>query len=83
MIYDNSPVLLKRKEELQVVLPNMALWEPRSVRQSTGGYGGPSFRVTRGVYGRMGAFKAQSESHEELKAIDQGAFTLTNKRLIF
>ncbi|MCD6599022.1 MAG: hypothetical protein J7L19_00385 [Dehalococcoidia bacterium] len=26
MICDNSPVPLRRKEELQVVLPNMALW---------------------------------------------------------
>lgn len=83
MIYDNSPVLLKRKEELQVVLPNMALWEPRSVRRSVGGYGGPSFRIAKGVYWRLGAFGAQSESHEELRTIDQGRFTLTNKRLIF
>jgi hypothetical protein len=83
MICDSSPVLLKPKEELQVVLPNMALWEPRAVRQSTGGYGGPSFRIAKGVYWRLGAFKAQSESHEELRTIDQGTFTLTNKRLIF
>jgi len=83
MICDSSPLLLKRKEELQVVLPNMALWEPRSVRQGAGGYGGPSFRIAKGVYWRLGAFKAQSESHEELRAIDQGRFTLTNKRLVF
>jgi hypothetical protein len=83
MICGSSPVLLKRKEELHVVLPNMSLWEPRSVRQSTGGYGGPSFRIAKGVSWRLGAFKAQSESHEELRAIDQGIFTLTNKRLVF
>ena len=83
MIYDNSMVLLKREEELQVVLPNMALWEPRSVRQSVGGYGGPSFRIAKGVSWRLGAFKAKSESHEELRTIDQGRFTLTNRRLIF
>jgi hypothetical protein len=83
MICDSSPLLLKRKEELQVVLPNMALWEPRSVRQSAGGYGGPSFRIAKGVSFRLGAFGAQSESHEELRVIDQGRFTLTNKRLIF
>ena len=83
MIYDNSQVLLKRKEELQVVLPNMSLWEPRSLRQSVGGYGGPSFRIAKGLSWRLGVFKAQSESHEELRAIDQGRFTLTNKRLIF
>ncbi len=83
MICDSSPMLLKRREELQVALPSMSLWEPRSVRQSVGGYGGPSFRIAKGLSWRLGAFKARSESHEELRAIDQGRFTLTNKRLIF
>jgi len=83
MLGGSSPIILKQKEELQVVLPNMALWEARSVRQSVGGYGGPSFRIAKGISWRLGAFGAQSESHEELKAIDQGRFTLTNKRLVF
>ncbi len=53
--------------------------EPRAVR--TGGYVGPSFRVAKGVYLRVGGF--QSESHDELRNIDQGTLTLTNKRLVF
>jgi hypothetical protein len=55
------------------------LSEPRAVR--TGTYGGPSFRVAKGVYFRVGGFKSQS--HDEIKNIDQGIFTLTNIRLVF
>lgn len=78
-----APIILKKNEELMFALPNTSLWEPRAVRRTTGGYGGPSFRVAKGVYFRVGGFRAQSESHEELRTIDQGALTLTNKRLVF
>jgi len=76
---DESPIILKKKEELQLALPNISLLEPRAV--TTGGYGGPSVRVAKGVYFRVGGFRA--ESHEELRNIDQGTLTLTNKRLVF
>lgn len=74
-----ASIILKKKEELQLALSNISLLEPRAVR--TGGYGGPSFRVAKGVYFRVGGFR--SESHEELRNIDQGTLTLTNKRLVF
>jgi hypothetical protein len=54
----SSSVILKDKEELQIMLPNIALWEPRSVRTTSGGYGGTSFRVAKGIYFRVGAFGA-------------------------
>jgi len=76
-------VILKEKEELQMVLPNIALWEPRKVTTTVGGYGGPSFRIAKGVYWRVGAFGAESRSREELKELDRGKLTLTNKRLVF
>jgi len=79
----SSQVILKENEELQMVLPNISLWEPRKVTTTTGGYGGPSFRVAKGVYFRVGAFGAQSQSHDELKELDRGRLTLTNKRLLF
>lgn len=63
--------------------PNISLWESRAVRKTSGGYGGPSFRVAKGVYFRVGGFQAKSESHDELKNIDLGELTLTNKRLVF
>jgi hypothetical protein len=79
----SSSVILKDKEELLIMLPNIALREARSVRDTSGGYAGPSFRIAKGVSFRVGAFGAQSESHDELKQVDRGTLTLTNKRLIF
>ncbi|HEC82444.1 MAG TPA: hypothetical protein ENI53_00980 [Thermoplasmatales archaeon] len=78
-IAGESPIILKKGEELQLFLPDISLLEPRVVR--TGGYGGPSIRVAKGIYFRVGGFRA--ESHEELKNIDQGTLTLTTKRLVF
>ncbi len=78
-----SPIILKRNEETSLIMHNITLREPRAVRQIVGGYGGPTFRVAKGVSFRLGAVSAQSESHEELRNIDQGTLVLTNKRLIF
>jgi len=74
-----SPIILKKNERLQMALPNVSLIEPRAVR--TGGYGGGSFRVAKGVSLRTGRF--QMESHDELKTIDQGTFVLTDERVVF
>ncbi len=80
---EQSPVILKRNENTSLILHNITLREPRAVRQTVGGYGGPTFHVAKGVNFRLGGFAAQSESHEELRNIDQGTLVLTNKRLIF
>ncbi len=77
------PIILRRKENPILVLPNVVLWEPRSVRRITGGYAGPTFRIAKGVYFRVGGFRAVGESHEELKQIDEGVLTLTDRRLVF
>ena len=74
-----SPILLKKNEELILSMSNISLSEPRAVR--TGGYGGPSIRVAKGVYFRVGGFKAQS--HDEIKNVDQGIITLTTTRIVF
>jgi len=59
------------------------LQEPRAVRQTHAAYGGPTVRVAKGVLFRLGGASARSESHEEIRVIDQGSLILTNKRLIF
>ena len=73
------PVLLKKKEVGVLFLQGVSFIEPRAVRR--GGYGGPSFRVTKGMSFRLGAF--QAESQEELREIDRGSIVLTTKRLLF
>ncbi len=78
-----SPVILKKNENISLVLYNINLQEPRAVRQTHAAYGGPSIRVAKGVSFRLGGASARSESHEEIRVIDQGSLILTNKRLIF
>ena len=79
---DANTVPLKRGERAVAVIPGVTLKEPRSVRTTYGGGGGPSFRIAKGVYFRTGGFAARSESHEEI-AIDSGTLTLTNRRVVF
>lgn len=79
----STSVIMRSNETLQEVLPHVAFLEARSVTNSQGIYGEPSFRIAKGVYWRMGGFKSQSQSHDELKAIDEGILTLTDKRIIF
>ncbi|CVK31735.1 hypothetical protein KH990_01350 [Methanoculleus bourgensis] len=80
---ETNAVLLKRGERAVAVIPGVTLKEPRSVRTTYGGGAGPSFRIAKGVYFRTGGFAARSESHEEIKVIDSGTLTLTNRRMVF
>ncbi len=74
---------MNQNEKFIYSIPDVTLSEPRSVRDTTGTYGGPTIRIAKGISWRMGGFKAKSESHEELRTIDKGTLTITNKRLIF
>lgn len=74
-----APIILKRNEEVRIVLSGVCLLEARAVRR--GSYGGGSIRVAKGVRLSTGSF--QAESREELRHIDRGTLTLTNKRLVF
>ena len=78
-----SPVILKKNERAILVLNGISFFEPRAVRNTRGSYGGASFRVAKGVTLRTGSFSAKSMSHDELKKVDDGMLTLTNKRMIF
>ena len=77
------PIILKKSERPIIVLQNVLFKEPRSVRTSVGGYGGPTIRIAKGVSFRLGGASSRSISHEEIKTIDQGILTITNKRLAF
>lgn len=70
----NSPVVLKSKEHF-VWGEQSELHEPRAIRN----YHGGSVRVMKGFSIHLG----QAESHQEMRHIDNGYLTLTNKRLIF
>ena len=76
-------LILKKGETAYIELPNITLMEPRAVRTSTGGYGGGSVRVAKGVSIRMGGAQGRSTSHDELTNIDTGTLTISNKRIVY
>ena len=73
------PIRLKSGEVCFYYDPTATLCEPRAVR--SGGYGGASVRIARGVSIHTGRFG--SESHDEWRKITEGALYVTNRRIIF
>jgi hypothetical protein len=76
-------IALDHGEELLGAFPQTTLVEGRAVRTWRSQYGGPSFRIVKGLSYRFGGSRGTSESHEELRAVDCGTLALTNHRLIF
>jgi len=83
MICGKSDAGLHTGEKLVCVLPGTSFYEPRSVRVYQGGSSGVSFRVAKGMSFRVGQSRGQSESHDELRMLDQGDFIITSQRVIF
>jgi hypothetical protein len=76
--------LISQKDEvLLCALPNVTLKESRSVRVSHDSYGGPSFRIAKGVYYHVGSFGSLTRSRDEIRDIDSGILTITNQRFAF
>lgn len=80
---NSSDILLKKGEIVNLVLKNVNFLEPRAVRYTKGGGSGASIRVAKGVTIKTGGGKSKSESVDEIKKIDIGTLTITNKRIIF
>jgi len=77
------PIILK-KNETCFLFGTCSLYEPRAVREYKAGFGGISIPIgIKGVRFRLGGASGTSQSHEEIKEIDQGKLALTDKRLIF
>jgi hypothetical protein len=76
-------VFPQQGEQILYAFPTVTMREPRSIRRSSGVYGGPSFRVAKGVYLRTGGFGSTSESHSEIRNVDAGTFTVTDRRIVF
>ena len=82
---DTSRLPLKPGEEFIYELDNAALMETRTgTRVSTRSFGAATFRVAKGVYFTGGGGRTVSPpAEEEMRAIDYGSATFTNKRVVF
>ncbi len=72
-------LMLKKGEKAILEYNRSYLQETRVVRKTSGG--GAGFRVAKGV--TIGKYSGTSQSHQELKVLDQGTLTITNQRIIF
>ncbi len=72
-------------ENLYLALKQAGLLETvRTQGHRTGVYGGPSFRVAKGVYMRTGAFRSHYvPGVEQLAQIDVGTAYVTDQRVVF
>jgi hypothetical protein len=61
----------------------MSIWTKHTHTYRVGSYGGPSFRVARGVSYRMGAFKSAPVSSTVYEPDDQGTLYITTQRVVF
>lgn len=59
------------------------LLKEKTVRTTQGYYGGPSIRIARGVYWRMGGFQARPISHTEVVVADVGVIAFGTVNLYF
>lgn len=73
------PINLRKGEAGYFSSTSVTLCEPRAVR--SGGYGGGSVRVAKGLSIHTGRFS--SESHDEWREITTGNLYVTDKRIIF
>jgi tetratricopeptide (TPR) repeat protein len=76
-------IALQSGEGLVGVFPETTLVKPRAVREWHGAYAGPSIRIAKGFWMRLGGSAGHSESHDELRAIDTGTLVFTDERLVF
>jgi len=77
---DTAKQKLSLKKDEHIIYHDFTLYsEPRAIREYVRGFSG--FRIAKGVY--IGGGRGRAESHEELRVLDYGTLTITNKRLIF
>lgn len=77
------PFKLLANEVLLWAFPNTRLIEQVTKREVKGGSTGVNLRIMKGVYWRVGAFKAVPVSWDETQQTDTGLLVLTNKHLLF
>lgn len=77
------PFNFQKSEALIWAFNNVAYYEEKTRRQYVGGSHGVSFRIAKGVYYRVGAFRGQPVETTERVHVDTGLLAVTTKHLYF
>ena len=85
MAYDVGaiPLNLTAGERVLLVLPLTDLFEVTTATVRRSSWGGPTFRVTKGFWYRLGSSQSVTERSQNIRHVDQGTLAVTNERLSF
>jgi hypothetical protein len=79
----NLPLLPKKGEVVLWIFRDIELYKYVKMRNVVGGSTGVSIRLTKGLYWRVGGFKANPKTWEEVKHVETGLVVITNKCIYF
>ncbi len=77
------PINLQKNEQLVWIFKNVQYLEDKIRKQYIGGSQGMSFRVMKGVYYHVSAFKGRAVESSERVYVDSGLLFITSKHLYF
>lgn len=77
------PFNFQKSEKLVWLFQDVPYHEQKVRRHFTGGYGGFSIKVAKGLYYRAGAFKGHPVEKTEMVYVDTGVLAITDKHLYF
>ena len=77
------PFKFQKNEKMIWVFPHVKYYEDRKKRRYVGGHHGMSFRIAKGVYYRIGAFKGHPVEVKERVFVGEGILCITTKHLYF
>lgn len=77
------PINLQKGEKVVWAFGGCEYWEDKTKRSFQGRSNGVSFKVMKGVYYRVGAFKGSPVFSTERVLVDRGAVYITNKHIYF
>ncbi len=81
--FGRLPFNLMKSEELLWVFRDVGYIQQVTRREFRGGSMGMSFRVTKGVYVRPGAFRGRSVASKSMEHTDSGMLGITTKHIYF
>jgi hypothetical protein len=82
-VQGSLPFNFQKTEKLVWLFPDAKYYEDRKRRQYVGGYNGASFRIAKGVYYRVGAFKGHPVETTETVFFGSGLLGVTNRHVYF
>jgi len=82
-VQGSLPFNFQKTEKLVWLFPEAKYYEDRKRRHYVGGYHGASFRIAKGVYYRVGAFKGHPVETTETVFVGSGLLGVTNRHVYF